>query len=208
MSVGVRAMEIAAGNSNTFTTQAGDNVLVVGIAANPSAGGNITGVTFNGIALTEVVEIGGGAQADRKVWIGYLVAPDIGAFTLVASGTGIDSWTSQVALFVSAGFLEAGQPRDTDAIEDNSNDTLNVSLTPTVAGDLCFYMGYKGGVQASWSGATAETSGVSGSKGAYEIATTTSENASYGVAGDNSIAVCGAAFKAGRSAGRVSGAIG
>jgi hypothetical protein len=196
----VRDMTIISGDDNTFTTLTGDSAIIVLLTGN---GDNAMGnVTFNSVAVTEVVEISsGGGATDKRQWIGYLLNPDIGAYTL-SNGDGTQS--SQAVIFVQTGILLAGQPRDSDASASQVNDVLTANLTGLDVGDLCAYAASKQG-GGSWQ----TTEDVNSGSYAYEIADAASENAAYGDVGqDSRMSIAGAAFKVAVPKTTIAGVIG
>ena len=198
--IGVRTITSAAGDGNSFTTIAGDNAIVVAIGAET---GDITDVTFDSVSLTELVEI---ASSGSRAWIGYLLAPNIGALTLSVTGPSVVRM--QAVLFITGGFLKVGQARDTDSASNSSNDFLTTTLTGLTNGDLCVYVGAKGsGSPTITTGETVATA-HNKSQAGYELADASSESAQFGVSGNSTIAMVAAAFKAAVPLNRQAGIIG
>jgi len=121
----------AAGDGGGFSYTVGsgsDRILVVGVLSN-SGDGTFTGITYNGVALTEGVfndQTLSGANQRCSLW--YLVNPDSGANTLVTQGTAGANNTLRVASF--SGAKQTGQP---DATATGQETTVSTTVTASPA---------------------------------------------------------------------------
>lgn len=113
------------GTSLTYshTCTGSDLILLVGVRGT-STNGSITGVTYNGVAMTEVtrvLETGGNIY----IYLFYLIAPATGANDIV-----ISSSSSALITGVSASFTGVKQSGQPDAFDTNSGASpLTTSLT-------------------------------------------------------------------------------
>lgn len=131
-------------NPRSFSFDVGsgsDRVLLVfGLYYNGTGTDILSGVTYNGTAMTKVNAVDNVTNAYyTSMWI--LVNPDSGSNTVSASfsGTPVHSWFIAVSY---DGCLQTGQP-DTFGGVSSSTATYNVSTTTTVDND--FLIAYSAG---------------------------------------------------------------
>jgi hypothetical protein len=86
----VRTVQLGAtgGTITTKTTAGSDRVGVVCIAVHADTA-DITGITWNGVAMVEQADRADALQWGLRVWIWTLVAPATGSSSIVVTGTGI-----------------------------------------------------------------------------------------------------------------------
>lgn len=116
-------------SSITFshTCTGSDLVLLVACMAGGNVGDAITGVTYNGVAMTQLVKKGNGA-ANQFVYIYGLVAPATGANDVVVSQSDSSDMVAAAASYTGA--LQSGLPDATTSGAVTGNLTLS---TTTVA---------------------------------------------------------------------------
>ncbi|MGH8634737.1 MAG: hypothetical protein ACRET7_11480, partial [Burkholderiales bacterium] len=107
----------------SHTTGSGSNrLLVVGVAVRNSGGQNVSGVTYNGVALTSIgAGVTNGTIVRARLY--YLVAPPTGTYNIVVTLTG--------GTFMAAGAASFVGVHQTTPIEA-SNGATGTSLTPSV----------------------------------------------------------------------------
>lgn len=128
------------GSSLTFshTCSGVDRILVVAVSANGSTGDQITGVTYNGVAMTRAKV----QQLDTQGIFTYfyiLVASATGANNVVISASG-----SFVIRGVSVSYTGASQTGQPDAVHSNAawaNPGTSVSADVTVVAANCWLLG-------------------------------------------------------------------
>jgi hypothetical protein len=139
--------------STTFTTQSGDTVLVLGIWYAGSANRTGGDPTFNGKALTQYYQAYRAASSpETTVELWYLLAPDIGTYTLSVPNSGAKAIKLWAASFGSATGASAYH---TGAYGSNTSTNPAVSITTTVDG--CAIFGIIGSGANTWA-PTAQTS--------------------------------------------------
>lgn len=133
--------------SHTVANQA--NRYLAGLSSQ-RLGQSLTGVTYNGDALTSRANAGGGAGDFTRAQLYDMVAPDVGTANIVFSYSGN---TAAVGGAISAYGVDQTNPRtDTDAAHAN-DDTPTITLT-SAAGELVI-------TNVSWSkGASNESAGA------------------------------------------------
>ena len=133
------------GTSLTFShTVSGSNrILVVGVADNDATTGDtITGVTYNGVAMSRISG-GYGTNTDGgTVFLYYLVAPATGTHNVVVSCSSSHSLSALAASYTGA--AQTGQPDANTAQSTSASTSINISLTSVA--DKCWAVIYtKGG---------------------------------------------------------------
>jgi hypothetical protein len=116
------------------TCAGSDRFLIVGCSS-LSPGDLITGVTFNGVAMTLATKNVLGAAGERDLYIYYLVNPPTGAQNVVVSASG----TTTLAGFACSytGVRQGGHP---DAIATNSGSGPLASTITTVANNSWVFL--------------------------------------------------------------------
>lgn len=109
-------------------TCAADATLLVVLAANREKGLSVTGITYNGTALTKAIR-NQEPNEDGAVEIWYLENPDSGTNTVAVTW----SDTNEDRDHVAASFknTDTSSPLDQTASADGTNATPSVSITPT-----------------------------------------------------------------------------
>tara|TARA_Y100000310_G_scaffold279366_1_gene298428 strand:- start:306 stop:3200 length:2895 start_codon:yes stop_codon:yes gene_type:complete len=90
----------------------------------------ITGVTYDGIAMTQVNTLGGGSGTDRAITLWYLIAPATGSNDVVVSASESDNLRFSAVSYTGAS--QAGQPEGTDTSFGSSVITISTDITTTV----------------------------------------------------------------------------
>lgn len=123
-------------NVNTLTssfTVTSANLLVVSTSIRSATDANrpVTGITFNGVALTKVREDQVDAQ-DIGTGIWYLVNPSVGTFNVVTTCTGaINSKLTHMPMGLIG--VDTASPVDTTGATANGTGTADVSVSVTTA---------------------------------------------------------------------------
>lgn len=132
------------GTSLTFAhTCTGTNlILFVGVNGH-TASNLITGVTYNGVAMTQIASSPIQVPADRYINLWYLIAPATGAHNVVISASG-SAYIAGAAVSYT-GVIQTS-PIDVDGSNTvASANTLSKSLTTTVDNDWAIMIGVAGG---------------------------------------------------------------
>ena len=140
-------------NIATGTRTNGVLVVAVGVISASSGSGDVTGVTWNGEALTKAIET---SSTIPFIDIWYLVSPDSGTNDLVVSYASGVTTTHIVAFWAdSDSTIALG---DTNTVEAGGTDPTSISLTPTVAGALVMsaYVSQDNNVATATSGTLVE----------------------------------------------------
>lgn len=187
--------ETASGASVTFshTVASGSNrLLLVGVERGD--GITITGITYDGVALSELVDDAADFTGRRGVW--GLLSPNVGTANIVVSFSGTTaSWCGAADY---TGVLQSGLPDDTatDAIVSGVNTQADLSFTTTV--DDCWSFCITEGDNGSVGGVTNATelqqngtdriaifdsNGSLGSAGSKTMSTTCAVNSNGGSVG-------------------------
>jgi hypothetical protein len=132
--------------STTFTTQSGDTVLVLGIWYAGATNRTGEAPTFNGKALTQYYQAYRAASApETTVELWYLLAPDIGTYTLSVPNSGalaIKLWMASFKSATGASAFHVG------GYGSNTSTNPAVSITTTVGG--CAIFGIIGSGANTW----------------------------------------------------------
>lgn len=118
----------AAGSVCTVShTCAGSNlILIVSARASPSTN-TVTGVTYNGVAMTQIATIT--VDANDKEYLFYLLNPSTGTHDIVATQTGSNSVVTAASY---TGAKQSGQP-DNSGTNSGSGTTMTQTLTPVAS---------------------------------------------------------------------------
>ena len=127
------------GTSLTYahTTAGSNRILFVGFAVTTQNTDDITGVTYNGVALTIVNKIKVPTTDDRWTYLYYLVAPATGANNIVISSTSSTAKTANAVSYTGAS--QTGVP-DSSATNTATSGTT-FSLTTTSVADNSWLVG-------------------------------------------------------------------
>ncbi len=126
-----------AGTSTSITVAhtctGSDRILFVGIATFDSGGGQqVSGVTYNGVAMTQIGTRRVAGNLDNTLW--YLIAPATGTNNIVAS------YASQAEVYlVAASYTGAKQTGQPDATAGNSGQSASaITAVVTTIADNCW----------------------------------------------------------------------
>jgi hypothetical protein len=139
--------------SATFshTTSGADRILLVMTMHGGTTTQNVTGVTFNGVALTKVADFYENSSSSCSAWW-YLINPDIGTHNVVVS---LSASRAIRAIAVSyTGAKQSAQP-DAHTEASNTGDNATVTLSTTTVDDNCIVV--MGGRTATGQNLTAST---------------------------------------------------
>lgn len=129
------ATQIDGGSGSPFTTSyscsAGSDRLLIA-AFFTLAAATVTGVTYNGVAMTGLHSPAQGGS-DLKVHFYYLLNPASGSNTFTI--TFAADTTKWVHLADYTGVAQSGQPDDSDVATQASGSQLSVTLSATQSGD-------------------------------------------------------------------------
>lgn len=124
----------ASGTSISFshTCSGSDRILFVGVSVRGISGrDSLTGVTYNGDALTLVDKSLNTVDADRYTYLYYMIAPDTGAHNVVVSVSETAAITG-----VSQSYTGAHQSGQPDSFNDNSvNSASSITTSTTTVQD-------------------------------------------------------------------------
>ncbi len=137
----------ATANSLTFShTCTGSNLLLL-VGVSDSNGDGVTGVTYNGVSMTQLVKDVGGSSGYRYVY--GLLNPATGANNIVISDSGVTNLYAVGASYT--GVKQSGLPDDTDQININAANSGTLNFTTNVADCWGFMMaeGDNGSITAS-----------------------------------------------------------
>lgn len=129
----------------SHTCSGSDRMLFVATANN--TGANISGVTYNGVAMTQIWTINNAAPSKMYFW--YLIAPATGANNITVTATGTCSIIAKSVSYT--GVKQSGQPDATITNWPTTTTSWSQSLT-TVANNCWIIMS---GMWRNWSTVTA-----------------------------------------------------
>lgn len=120
-----------ANSSFSYTVGSGSNRMLL-VAVNTASGATVSGITYNGVSLTQRSTFGTSACAnpDGGFYIYYLLAPTSGSNTLVITYSG-----STAASYVVYSYANVGQMSPTQVASGNvtgSTGTASVNVTPNL----------------------------------------------------------------------------
>lgn len=147
------------GTSSTWShTCTGSNrILFVGVGTDFS-GDVVTGVTYNGVAMTQVNKQATTGANNYYAYVYMLVNPDSGAHDIVVSASG--SYNLRTAAASYTGALQTGQPDATNKATSNTTEQ-SVSVTVVAANSWIFAIGQaKAAIPAAGTGITSRTSSL------------------------------------------------
>lgn len=153
---------LGSGSPKTFnhTVGSGDNrLLIVGGFDAGSSGTTITGVTYNGVAMTYVNSVKNPPE-NRFSWMYYLLNPDTGthAVSISFSSGDVGAWAVSYT-----GVAQSGQP-DANGTDSASGVTSRTTSLTSIADNCWHMMTSRNNVGAAGAGAGA-TSRVSSAAG-------------------------------------------
>lgn len=156
--------------SSTLTwshTCTGDNRLLV-VTVGESRNVTVTGVTYNGVALTKAKELDGGGGGNDYASIWYLIAPDTGTNDIVVTYSG----SITVPRAGGASFTNALQTAVLGATNSVGGTAQNKSLALTTTEDgsvIIECIGALGGIHTPTAGQTVINTDGNNRIGGYEI---------------------------------------
>lgn len=121
------------GNLTWTHTCTGSNLILI-VYADYHVDLTVTGITYNGVALTLLTSLTG---LHTKTSVYYLLNPSTGANTVTVSATGTNSGRS----FISASYTGARQINFPDSSNSFNNTNLVNVLSTTVVDDNCWIIG-------------------------------------------------------------------
>ncbi len=128
----------SAGNFTNAFTITGTNPLLHVSTRIRSTESSVTGVTYNGVAMTQIAQITNiFSNVDLTMWI--LMAPATGANNIVVSQTGTPSSALQVYAGSYTGAAQTGQPDSTNSGKVSGVTTQ--TLSTTVVASNCWLVG-------------------------------------------------------------------
>jgi hypothetical protein len=122
-----------ASNTVSFTTSGSDRYLVVQVLSSP--GDTVTGVTYNGVAMSQIMTSTFGAQAN-ELW--GLANPASGTHNIVASFSGAPS----TVVIDAISYTGAQQTTPIEATGTNSGSGTSASVSVTTLTDNAWLVGY------------------------------------------------------------------
>lgn len=129
--------------SITFShTCTGANLVLVVVAYIDNIGGtSITGVTYNGVAMTQVATVTGGTRVQSYSFI--LVNPATGAHNVVVSANQVIGGNQQIAAnsMSYTGCAQTGQPDSNGTNGLASSTVTNFPVSTTVVASNCWLVG-------------------------------------------------------------------
>lgn len=151
-----------------FTASGANRLLFVGVfgdlLSNDATGNHISGVTYNGVALTEIArkaENNGAVGSDRWSYVFMLVAPATGTNPIVVSAT-----TSQVIGAMAASYTgceQFSQPDNVVTASVAASTSITTTLTPVGTGCWAFvFSKNNAGVPAAGTGLSAQDISANG----------------------------------------------
>lgn len=154
---------VAGATSLTFahTCTGSDRILFVATAVIVPNGVNVSGITYNGVALTKVNESNPQTNIESGLW--YLIAPSTGANNIVISAAGTNASTIIGGVGMSyTGAQQSGVPDSSAIINTTTTDPFTQSTT-TVA-DNCWVVAsaYSNTAVGASTGATSRNTAIGG----------------------------------------------
>lgn len=129
---GSRTNVTASSTTVTIANNA-NRILIAGIFN--SNGDNVTGVTYNGVSMTQVHKVN--VAGTIYFYTFYLIAPSVGDNTLAVQGSGLGTVYINARAYFNA--KQTGQP-DTQGTTSGSSSSPSRSITPTQ--NSCIVVGY------------------------------------------------------------------
>jgi hypothetical protein len=184
--------------SHTIPTTATNNIVWVAVSLwqDVAGTGSMSGITYNGVAMTAGPVITSGAMRS-ELW--YIIAPPTGTSTISATVSGATDERKFSA--VSFAGVAQSSPVDTSNTQLTSGTSASISLTTTTANDMVIDSLAHFGTQFMTAGSNQSTafnsfSGSSGAAVSYKNAATAGSNTtSWTTTGTNDIAYVSAAMK-------------
>lgn len=128
------------GSSVTFAHTCGGSNRILVVAVSIAAGiPTVSGITYNGVALTQIATVLGVA-ADRRTELWYLIAPATGANNIVVTLSGAPGAFFNVGAVSYTGVKQTGQP-DATANTNNTSNVTTTSQAVTTVDDNCWLVG-------------------------------------------------------------------
>lgn len=114
----------------SHTCSGTDRILFVSVGLNTN-GDNVTGVTYNGVAMTQIATAT--ANASNRSYLYYLINPATGSNNVVVSlGSASNVYSS------SASYTGAKQSTQPDSNATNTTSSTPLTLSTTVVGSGCW----------------------------------------------------------------------
>lgn len=125
--------------TNTFahTVSGSNRIILVGCM---TTNGTITGVTYNGVALTQVIDNTTGGTTFNHMYLFYLIAPATGTNNVIVTSSGSGSVYAASSSYT--GVAQTSPIDGTSATTTTTAGTFSKSVTTTIAND--WIIGYVG----------------------------------------------------------------
>lgn len=116
--------------TQSVTVNPGSNRFMLVATAHENAGGAVSGITFNGVALTKIDAVGATTWSHVEMW--YLINPDVGTFNVVANkaSTGGNRWG--IGVYAFDGVHQTTPIKDSKVNGNDSATSSSLTLTTLV----------------------------------------------------------------------------
>lgn len=133
------ASSATTGTSVTYShTCSGSNlILFVGVNVFNPGTDDVTGVTYGGVAMTQITKVTNALGAGQTNYLYYLVSPKTGANNVIASKS-----VSATFRCCSASYTLAAQSGVADASGTNTSATSSISKALTTVADNCWMVSF------------------------------------------------------------------
>lgn len=188
------AMTSSASGSLTHTfshTCSGSDRYLTVPAYDVTVGDTVTGVTYNGVAMTQLSKATRGAN-NRYIYMYGLVAPDTGTHDVVITRTG----TTSVLMGGAISYNNVNQSTPTDGTDTDNGNVSTITSTIVTTVDNCAIVGvciYASGSQAAGTGTIVLSSNDI-------VSALQSDTLALGTAGSKTIVSTGTSSEAGQCA--------
>jgi hypothetical protein len=165
---GAGASGLNAVHTYSFNNVAGDILIVDVMTVSIVAGDKVTGVTYNGVAMTRIADSGdSGAGSHERVFSYYLVGPATGTHNVVVTTTNALYETVNGNATSYIGAKQTGQP-DSYAVSVSSSASSPLTISTTVVATGCwlhaFFASYNL-IPSAGTGTTSRATFTSGGNG-------------------------------------------
>ena len=123
--------------TKAFTCSGSDRILFVGTTTVSGSVVPVTGVTYNGVAMTKITSVN--PQANWEIALWYLFAPDTGSNNIVATCGSAPSSVLRISPASYTGALQSGVP---DSFNSATGTTTSRTVSTTTVLDNCWVIGF------------------------------------------------------------------